>query len=301
MLPQEKKSEWKNHIRMYLKLSYGVQPLLSHVQKTTPPPNRCYIWHNTSKHYSTKSTKFIQKIRECAKWAHKKADAFQAKEAQHHKKNYDKYSRAAALEVGDTVLVQVTAFKGCHKIQDRWDNREYVVEKQPYPNIPVYLVHPRDGKGYSWTLHRNYLLPINSNIGQDEKDTPVAGVENNNTSTPVSSVDSEPADAGPSGMVTPSAAGSTPQGSPDKPAPLICGTWNSQNQLPQRYQNFGLLAATSPSSIWDALVGLCTCLHVISCLYTIFWGSTVWIHSTYTIMCLPSTTQFWHWGGILSM
>ena len=31
-------------------------------------------------------------------------------------------------------------------------------------------------------------------------------------------------------------------------------------------------------------------------LYTIFWGYTVWIHSTYTIICLPSTTQFWHWG-----
>ena len=28
------------------------------------------------------------------------------------------------------VLVCVTTFKGHHKIQDRWENREYVVEKQ---------------------------------------------------------------------------------------------------------------------------------------------------------------------------
>ena len=56
-------------------------------------------------------------------------------------------------------------------------NREYVVEKWHYPNVPVYVVCPRDGKGCSWTLHRNYLLPINSNIGQDEKDAPMAGVE----------------------------------------------------------------------------------------------------------------------------
>ena len=38
-----------------------------------------------------------------------------------------------ALEVRDMVLVHVTAFKGHHKIQDHWENREYVVEKWPYP------------------------------------------------------------------------------------------------------------------------------------------------------------------------
>ena len=59
------------------------------------------------------------------------------------------------------------------------------MEKWPYPNVPVYVVCLRDGEGHSWTLHRKYLLPINSNIGQDEKDAPMVGVENNNTSTPV--------------------------------------------------------------------------------------------------------------------
>ena len=122
------------------------------------------------------------------------------------------------------VLVCVTTFKGCHKIQDRWENREYIVERWPYPNVPVYVVWPMDGEGHSWTLHRNYLLPINSNIGQDEKDTPVAGVENNSTSTPVPPVDSEPADAGSFGMITPSTVGNTPQGSLDQPAPLRHGT-----------------------------------------------------------------------------
>ena len=121
------------------------------------------------------------------------------------------------------VLVCVTTFKGYHKIQDRWENREYVVEKWPYPNVPVYVVCPRDREGCSQTLHRNYLLPINSNIGQDEKDAPVAGVENN-TSTPVPPVGSEPTDAGPSCTVTQSAAGRTPQGSPDQPAPPRHGT-----------------------------------------------------------------------------
>ena len=193
------------------------------------------------------TTKFIQKMREHAKWAQKKPEAFQAKAAKCHKCNYD--SRAAALEVGDTVLVHVTAFKGCHKIQDRWENREYVMEKWPYPNVTVYVVCPRDGEGHSWTLHRNYLLPISSNMGQDEKDEPMAGVENNNTSTPAPPVDSEPADAGLSGTVMPSAAGSTPQGSLDQPAPLRCSVQKTWNQLSWRYQNFSLQADTSPSDI----------------------------------------------------
>ena len=65
------------------------------------------------------------------------------------------------------VLVHVTAFKGHHKIQDRWEDREYVVEKQPYPNVPVYVVFLRDWEGCSQTLHRNYLLPISPNTGQE--------------------------------------------------------------------------------------------------------------------------------------
>ena len=110
-------------------------------------------------------------------------------------------------------LVCVTTFKGHHKIQDRWENREYVVEKWPYPNVPVYVVCPRDGEGCSQTLHRNYLLPIILNIEQVEKDKPMARVGNTTSLTPVPPVDSAPADAGSPEMVTPSAAGSTPQGS----------------------------------------------------------------------------------------
>ena len=146
------------------------------------------------------TTKFVQKLRERTKWAHEKAEAFQAKEAKRHKHNYDKKGRAAALEVGDTVLVHVTTFKGQHKMQDRWENREYVVEKWPYPNLPVYVVCPRDGEGCSQTLHRNYLLPINSNMEQDETDGSEDRVENNTSPTPA-----------------PSVSGST-QSSPEQPA-----------------------------------------------------------------------------------
>ena len=91
--------------------------------------------------------KFVEKLREQVKWAHKKAKSFQAKEAQCHKLKYDKQSKAATLDMGDMVLVHVTAFKGHHNIQNQWENREYVVEKWPYPNVPVYVVCPGMGRG----------------------------------------------------------------------------------------------------------------------------------------------------------
>ena len=150
-LPKEKKSEWKNHVRTLVHeynctcnsatgSMFGRQPhLLVDVALGLAP--HTIMEPNT--------TKLVQKLRERNKWAHEEVEAFQAKEAKRHKHNYNKKGRAAALEVGDMVLVHVTAFKGRHKMQDRWENREYVVEKWPYPDLAVYVVCPRDGEGCS--------------------------------------------------------------------------------------------------------------------------------------------------------
>ena len=117
---------------------------------------------------SPTSTKYVQKLREHIRWAHRKADQFQQKEAWWQKQNYDRCSRAVALREGYTVLVHVTTLKGRHKIQNQWENREYVVEWWPYPNLPVCVVCPRDGEGCSHTLHRNYLLSISNNLNRQE-------------------------------------------------------------------------------------------------------------------------------------
>ena len=118
-LPREKKSEWKNHIGTLVHaynctqnsatglspyyLMFGRLPrLLVDVALGLAP---CTITESNT-------TKFVQKLREWNKWAHEKAEAFQAKEAERHKHNYDNKGRAAALEVGDMVLVHVNAFKG---------------------------------------------------------------------------------------------------------------------------------------------------------------------------------------------
>ena len=109
------------------------------------------------------------------------------------------------------------------------------MEKQSYPNVPVYVVCPRDVEGHSWTLHRNYLLPISPNLEQSEMDKPVAGVGKDTPPTLVPPVSSAPVGVKPSGMVTLSSAGSTPENSPDQPAPLRHGTQTTRNQLPLRY------------------------------------------------------------------
>ena len=83
------------------------------------------------------------------------------------------------------IPVHVTAFKGRHKIQSRWENREYVVEWQPYPNLPVCVVHPIDGGWCNCTLHRNNLLPINKNLEQEEGDNSVKGDGSSDKPTPV--------------------------------------------------------------------------------------------------------------------
>ena len=139
------------------------------------------------------------------------------------------------MEVRDTVLVCVTAFKGCHKMQDGWENREYVVEKQPYPKVPVYVVCPRDGEGCRQTLQRNYLLLISPNLEQSKLDEPITGVGNDTSPTPVPSVSGAPIEAELSGMVSPSSMDSTPESSPDQPAHHQCGTQTTRNQLPLRY------------------------------------------------------------------
>ena len=212
------------------------------------------VWLHTPSESNT--TKFVQKLREQTKWAHERVEAFQAKEAKRHKQTYDKKGRAAALEVGDMVLVYVTAFKGQHKIQDRWENREYVVEKQPYPDLPVYVVCPRDGKGTAEPCIETICYPLILIWSRDETDGSEDRVQNNTSLT-----------------LVPSVNGST-QSSPDQPAPVRCSIQTTRNQLPWRYQKFGLLADTGPTSIWDAQVDLHVCLHILIWLYNTFkWGA----------------------------
>ena len=91
---------------------------------------------------------------------------------------------------------------------------------------------------------------------QDEADGSEDRVKNNTSLTPVPSVSS------------------STQSSPDQPAPVRCNIRTTRGQLPWRYQNFGLLKDTGPTSIWDARVDPRVCLHILIWLYKTFkWGA----------------------------
>ena len=206
------------------------------------------------------STKYIQKLRESIRWDHRKANLFQQKEAWCNKCIYDKHSKAVSLRMGDMVLVCVTTFKGRHKIQSRWENSEYVVEQQPYPNLSVCVVCPIDGEGCSHTLHWNFLLLTSHNLEQEQCEN-VVERGGSNRPTPVPHVEDAlpvdwPTESWPEGipnspskqceLVDPGLTGSTSPDSADEglsvdhnmPAPLSQSSRKHEEPIPMEVPEF---------------------------------------------------------------
>lgn len=111
-------------------------------------------------------TKFVQKLQERLRFAYAKASEQSSKQAKQYKKSYDKRVRGQALSTNDLVLVKVVAWKGRHKIQNKWEEDEYYVMDQPNADIPVYRVKCVNG-GKERVLHRNLLLPLGSKYQDD--------------------------------------------------------------------------------------------------------------------------------------
>ena len=132
------------------------------------------------------------------------------------------------------------------------------MEWQLYQNLPAYVVCPMDGEGHSWTLHRNYLLPISNNLEQAEDEISVVGVEPIDKPSPVSTAgnrlpakgltESQP--GGPSNSppkqhklvnpeltrsITPDLVYGGSQAGLDQPSPLRQDACTTRNQLPWRY------------------------------------------------------------------
>ena len=92
------------------------------------------------------------------------------KQAQKYKLSYDKKVKGSQLQIDDIVLVKRVAWKGRHKIQNKWEPSEYVVVDQPNLKVPVYKVKSlEDNK--ERVLHRNMLLPLGIKfIPEEESD-----------------------------------------------------------------------------------------------------------------------------------
>ena len=64
-------------------------------------------------------------------FAYKKAKEMSQKQAQKYKSSYVRKIKGSQLTENDIVLVKRVAWKGRHKIQNKWEPSEYVVIEQP--------------------------------------------------------------------------------------------------------------------------------------------------------------------------
>ena len=83
-----------------------------------------------------------------------KLGPFQKKEVQRTKQRYNKKEKFVLLEPNDVLLVRKMSHTGKHKIQNRWEDEEYIIVSQPNSAIPLYIVQPVVG-GKQSTLHMN--------------------------------------------------------------------------------------------------------------------------------------------------
>ena len=115
---------------------------------------------NTAKLKDNTSTKYVENLKWRLEWAYKTANKVVKKEQEWNKQYYHHKIRCAKLEVGDKVLLKCTAFKGKHKIQDRWKNTIYEVVKQPIHKMAVFKIESMEGDGKMKVVHQNVLLPL---------------------------------------------------------------------------------------------------------------------------------------------
>lgn len=102
---------------------------------------------------------YVKELKKRLKWAYQLASANAEKRQLMNKRRWDAKVTAAAIDVGDRVLVRNVGLRRKHKIADRWEPNVYVVMNQPDENIPVYVVREEIGEGRERILHRDLLLP----------------------------------------------------------------------------------------------------------------------------------------------
>ena len=115
---------------------------------------------NTADLKGNTSAKYVENLKKSIEWAYKTANEAVMKEQEWNKWHYDHKVRCTQLNVGDKVSLKCTAFKGKHKIQDRWKNTIYEVVEQPLGMIPVFKINSMEGDDKTKVVHRNLLLPL---------------------------------------------------------------------------------------------------------------------------------------------
>ena len=181
-LTPEQKKDWKSHVPALVhaynctrNTATGFSPyFLLFGRKPRLPVDVEFGLQRGGQKGSPGESNYISQLKKRLQFAYRKAKCMAQKQQARHRGLYNLRCRGATLSVGDLVLVKQTAWKGRHKIQDRWEDREYQVVDQPTPGIPVYTVKSLGG-GQTKVLHRNLLLPLQGRLRQ-EGETVAEGV-----------------------------------------------------------------------------------------------------------------------------
>ena len=173
-LTPEQKKDWKSHVPALVhaynctrNTATGFSPyFLLFGREPRLPVDVEFGFQRGGQRGSPGESNYISQLKRRLQFAYRKAKCMAQKQQARHRGLYNLRCRGATLSVGDLVLVKQTAWKGRHKIQDRWEDREYQVVDQPTPGIPVYTVKSLAG-GQAKVLHRNLLLPLQGRLRQE--------------------------------------------------------------------------------------------------------------------------------------
>ena len=173
-LSEEEKSYWKSYLgcmthayncTKHTSTTYSPYYLMFGRHPRLPIDVKFGLPKSNSGDNSSKS-RYVQKLRRRLNYAFQKATKVENQQANKYKSSYDKSIKGPQLQEKDIVLVKIVAYKGRHKLQDKWESEEYVVVEQPIAGTPVYRVQPVTG-GNIRTLHRNLLLPLGVKLEPD--------------------------------------------------------------------------------------------------------------------------------------
>ena len=122
--------------------------------------------HRIAKGVTFSTSTYVDWLQRCLAHAYEKAKTFADKESDRQKAVFHRKSKDLRLEPGDLCLVRKTAWKSRHKIQNRWEDDDYIIISQQNCDIPVFVV--RNTKtDQEKTLHRNLLLPLGYKLHAD--------------------------------------------------------------------------------------------------------------------------------------
>ena len=172
-LTPEQKKDWKSHVPALVHVynctrnaATGFSPyFLLFGRESRLPVDVEFGLQRGGQKGSLGESSYISQLRRRLNFVHRKARHMAQRQQARHRGLFDLKCRGAVLSVGDLVLVKQTAWKGRHKIQDRWESGEYQVVGQSTPGVPVYTVKSLSG-GKTKVLHRNLLLPLQGRIRQ---------------------------------------------------------------------------------------------------------------------------------------